>query len=114
MHATGRIMSGSTVSSPSDNPTSASRLRRRLPIGAEYAGDGSTHFRGWAPAANHVAVISGGAQASLARESDGYFSGAADALPGASYRFRIDDADELYPDPASRFQPDGPHGPSEV
>ena len=30
--------------------------------------------------------------------------------PGACYRFRVND--KFYPDPASRFQPDGPHGPS--
>ena len=34
--------------------------------------------------------------------------------PGTRYRFRLDGGDHLYPDPASRFQPDGPHGPSEV
>ncbi len=33
---------------------------------------------------------------------------------GALYRFRLDGGDSLYPDPASRFQPDGPHGPSQV
>jgi len=46
---------------------------------------------------------------------DGYFSG---HVTGAGarfrYRFRLDDDETLYPDPASRFQPDGPHGPSEV
>jgi maltooligosyltrehalose trehalohydrolase len=30
------------------------------------------------------------------------------------YRFRLDGARELYPDPAARFQPDGPHGPSQI
>ena len=51
----------------------------------------------------------------LDAEADGYFSGlvarcaARHALP-----FRPDTRDRLLPDPASRFQPDGPHGPSEV
>ena len=30
------------------------------------------------------------------------------------YRFRLDGEPTLYPDPASRFQPDGPHGPSQI
>jgi maltooligosyltrehalose trehalohydrolase len=50
----------------------------------------------------------------LAAEADGYFSG---LLPGVGagtrYRYRLDGA-EAFPDPASRFQPEGPHGPSEV
>ncbi len=33
---------------------------------------------------------------------------------GARYRYRLDDDVTLYPDPYSRFQPEGPHGPSEV
>lgn len=45
---------------------------------------------------------------------DGYFSAAISGLrTGTLYKFRIDDS-ELLPDPASRFQPEGPHGWSEV
>src|SRR5581483_10562776 len=33
---------------------------------------------------------------------------------GTRYRFRLDGGERLFPDPASRFQPDGPHGPSQV
>lgn len=33
--------------------------------------------------------------------------------PGTDYRYRLDGGDG-YPDPASRFQPEGPHGPSRV
>jgi maltooligosyltrehalose trehalohydrolase len=33
---------------------------------------------------------------------------------GSLYRFRLDGSSQLFPDPASRFQPDGPHGPSQV
>jgi maltooligosyltrehalose trehalohydrolase len=50
----------------------------------------------------------------LAPEPGGYFSGLAPALkPGARYRFRLDGG-AAFPDPASRFQPEGPHGPSQV
>ncbi len=44
----------------------------------------------------------------------GYFSGRFPAVPGDRYWFRLDDEESLYPDPASRFQPEGPHGPSEI
>jgi maltooligosyltrehalose trehalohydrolase len=33
---------------------------------------------------------------------------------GSRYRYRLDLDNRLYPDPASRFQPEGPHGPSQV
>jgi maltooligosyltrehalose trehalohydrolase len=50
----------------------------------------------------------------LVAEGNGYFSGeVSDVPPGAPYRFRLDGG-EAFPDPASRFQPDGPHGPSAV
>jgi maltooligosyltrehalose trehalohydrolase len=109
-------MPGSTVSKPSlapGSPGGHTSTRRRLPVGAEYAG-GSAHLRVWAPVAHRVDVVSEAGQVPLEHEGDGYFSGAIDVLPGALYQFRIDEAEQLYPDPASRFQPDGPHGPSAV
>ena len=52
--------------------------------------------------------------AELFPEGNGYFSGAVPgAAAGTDYRFALDDAG-LFPDPASRFQPEGPHGPSRV
>ena len=59
-------------------------------------------------------MTSGGLRAALAREEGGYFSGTIDATAGDRYTFKLDDDERLYPDPASRFQPDGPHGPSEI
>jgi len=51
----------------------------------------------------------------LESEPQGYFSGLLSrAAAGTLYRYRIDGHSELYPDPASRFQPQGPHGPSQV
>jgi len=35
-------------------------------------------------------------------------------MAGGRYAFLLDDDSHPYPDPASRFQPGGPHGPSEV
>src|SRR5262249_44279908 len=52
----------------------------------------------------------------LDKENNGYFSGfVADVHAGTRYWLRLDDEENaLFPDPASRFQPEGPHGPSEV
>ena len=78
---------------------------------------GATRFRVWAPAARRVdVVLSGDSEAivRLKRDPDGYFTGSAEGVAaGARYRYRLDES-RLLPDPASRFQPDGVHGPSEV
>lgn len=90
---------------------------RRFPIGAEFFPGSGCHFRVWAPAARRVEVVfeAGAAPAtSLAPEPQGYFSGwVREARPGSRYRFRLDGGEAL-PDPASRLQPEGPHGPSEI
>src|SRR5581483_1303664 len=90
--------------------------KRRLPIGAELVDRDLAHFRVWAPAAKRVDVVfaDGRTAAELVAEPDGYFSGAVDARAGLRYGFRLDGGEKLYPDPASRFQPEGPHGLSEI
>jgi maltooligosyltrehalose trehalohydrolase len=99
-------------------PPAADRARR-LPIGAEPQRDGGVHFRVWAPASASVSVeldMPGESPAAhpLAAAAHGYFEGVVpDIGAGTRYRYRLDDG-HAYPDPASRFQPDGPHGPSEV
>lgn len=51
----------------------------------------------------------------LEKDSNGYFSGWVRELrAGALYSFRLDGDEGLCPDPASRFQPLGPHGPSQI
>jgi maltooligosyltrehalose trehalohydrolase len=96
------------------------RFRRRYPIGAELIGPGETHFRVWAPKAERLSLVweeSTEKNArrtfhSLKNEGTGYFSGTAKVGEGALYRLRVNDAETFYPDPMSRFQPRGPHGPS--
>jgi maltooligosyltrehalose trehalohydrolase len=91
---------------------------RRYPIGAE-ALPGGASFRVWAPKRRDVDVLiaSGkdeGRAFPLRPEPGGYFSGEVGAAAaGTLYRFRLDGGD-AFPDPASRYQPDGPHGPSMV
>ena len=97
--------------------TNASGQLRRLPIGAELAPDG-VHFRVWAPNAESVDVVIESPTESthkLTSEGEGYFSGCVQsARAGMRYRFRLDRGATLYPDLASRFQPDGPHGASAI
>jgi maltooligosyltrehalose trehalohydrolase len=90
---------------------------RRLPIGAELISEGETHFRVWAPKAEQVEVaieVSTDPNARrdfflLQPETGGYFAGAVPAGAGTLYRYRLDRSDHLHPDPASRYQPQGPH-----
>jgi maltooligosyltrehalose trehalohydrolase len=106
-------------------PTSPSR---RLPVGAEVLADGGVHFRVWAPKRKRVEVVIEGGPGfadgktafELKREAAGgagaagYFSDVvAAARAGTLYRLRLDGGD-AFPDPASRFQPEGPHGASQV
>lgn len=73
------------------------------------------HFKVWAPKRQQVQVVLGSRCFPLVAEANGYFSGIVDsARTGARYRFRLDHDEFLYPDPQSRFQPEGPHGPSQV
>lgn len=86
---------------------------RRLPIGAEMLPGGEAHFRVWAPGSKSVGVEVGKRTESLAAEGNGYFSGLVnDAGTGALYKYKLDSGS--FPDPASRFQPEGPHGPSQI
>jgi len=83
-------------------------------------GGRGTHFRVWAPASKTVSVVerfAGSAERGrvvrLTPEGNGYHAGLAEGFGAhALYSVLLDGG--LYPDPASRFQPEGPHGPSEV
>jgi maltooligosyltrehalose trehalohydrolase len=97
---------------------SQGQLRRRLPVGVELQPDGSAHFRVWAPRPHSVRlVVDGeagpGQEIPLDREDGGYFSALVpDVRAGRKYRYQLDG--RLFPDPASRYQPDGPFGPSQT
>ncbi|MEM8733985.1 MAG: malto-oligosyltrehalose trehalohydrolase [Planctomycetota bacterium] len=90
-------------------------------IGAYDVQDGQTRFRVWAPNCTQVEVgiakqsEKGSAHERTRLESDGngYFSGVAAARAGDVYHYRLDDR-VARPDPASRFQPHGVHGDSQV
>jgi len=74
---------------------------------------GEALFRVWAPQARAVEVVfEDASQPSLAlkRDADGYFNGATSARVSL-YKYRVDGTGP-WPDPCSRFQPQGVHGPS--
>ena len=89
---------------------------RHVPVGAELVSNGA-HFRVWAPEHTSIQVIfeSGREAVRLIQEEDGaHFSGfAAEARSADRYKYLIDDA-ESFPDPASRYQPEGPCGFSQI
>lgn len=91
-------------------------LSWELGLGAELLAEG-VRFRVWAPKCGRVEVVLEEMQRPpfpLASEGNGYFSGTFPGLSaGALYRYRLDGG-ALYPDPCSRFQPEGPCGPSRV
>jgi maltooligosyltrehalose trehalohydrolase len=91
------------------------KRRHEMPFGAELRADGTAEFRLWAPKASSVALQLNNPERGLlmARRDEGWFELTTKARAGAQYSFKIDDA-QLVPDPASRYQPSGVHGPSEV
>jgi len=96
------------------------RRRHQMPFGAELTATGEVRFRLWAPAARTVELLlyaPDGAtlhSAPLQSLADGWFALETRAAgAGSLYRYRIDGTHEV-PDPASRCNPQGVHGPSEV
>ena len=85
---------------------------RRYPVGAELR-DGIASFRVWAPERGSISLVLDSQSIGMQRENDGHLSCLVEGLhPGARYWFRIDGNERLEADPASRWQPQGPGGPS--
>ena len=86
-------------------------------IGTQLEPDKSCSFRVWAPTAEKVELqllspVS--KMISLTKSQSGHHEVVVpDIEPGTRYTFRLDGKDDR-PDPASRFQPEGVHGPSEI
>jgi maltooligosyltrehalose trehalohydrolase len=107
-------------------------VSRRLPIGTEVlASERGAQVRVWAPDHAKVTLVirsvhsPGGVHGTqngrrpreivLSREPDGYHSAFAPGVgAGSRYWFRLGNDAALYADPASRSQPEGPLGASEV
>lgn len=92
---------------------------RRWPVGAEVIPSHGVHFRVWAPRCRSVSLLledeSEPSELVMESEGTGYFSLlTTNARTGSLYRFTVDHTEGRFPDPISRFQPHGPHGPSQV
>jgi maltooligosyltrehalose trehalohydrolase len=87
-------------------------LRHRT-LGASPRTDGTVDYRVWAPRARRVEVETRGERHALTPEQDGFHGGGVPGRPGDDYRFVLDGGPVL-PDPCSRSQPEGVHGPSRV
>jgi maltooligosyltrehalose trehalohydrolase len=86
-----------------------------MPVGAIPDKNNSTFFRVWAPFAANVYAEIGPEheRVELSPCEQGYFEKLIDGIgDSARYRYILNEA--ALPDPASRFQPDGVHGPSAV
>src|SRR5437016_7858348 len=122
MNSKGKSAPLDQVSTEVNTGRSPAAMARRFPIGGEPTPGGGAHFRVWAPKSERVAVeLSDEARfrreqkevVELEPEAEGYFSAhLPEARAGMLYKFRLNTGS--FPDPASRFQPDGPHGPSQV
>ena len=84
--------------------------------GVELQREGA-HARVWAPACRQVEFVlerdGDHTIFPLDREGEGFFSGVVPAQVDDRYWFRLE-GERLRPDPYSRYQPDGPHGPSQI
>ncbi len=88
------------------------RRHLELPFGAELIREG-VRFRLWAPRAKAVALRLEHGERPMARAGGGWFElTTAAARAGSRYRYVLDG--QAVPDPASRYQPEDVHGPSEV
>jgi maltooligosyltrehalose trehalohydrolase len=88
-----------------------------FPLGSTRISATEWQFVVWAPRAKKVEVWIGADRSRLVplqRDAFGYYSGTISGVePDARYMFRLDGSRDL-PDPASRFQPEGVHGPSQL
>lgn len=85
--------------------------------GVHFLDATSARFALWAPNARDVSVVIGQQAFALRSEADGWFIGEVACQPGDHYLYRFTNAQgesQDVPDPASRYQPDGVHGPSQA
>jgi maltooligosyltrehalose trehalohydrolase len=85
-------------------------------LGAAYLGENACRFRVWAPsiAVLGVRLLQTERLVPLESAGGGYYETVVeDVHPGDSYLYQLG-PDKQRPDPASRFQPQGVHGPSTV
>lgn len=89
----------------------------QLTRGATLIGPGIVRFKVWAPYVREIAVDfieRPGQLVPMHQSEDGCYEATVEGIrPGSRYRYLLDGS-RGRPDPVSRFQPDGVHGPSAV
>lgn len=92
-------------------------MKAGFKLGANLLSDGRWSFHVWAPKVKTVTLQTWGekeAEVPMVRDEEGCWSVVLDGVgPGTRYKFRLDEKSSL-PDPASRSQPEGVHGASEL
>ena len=89
------------------------RRAHDMPFGAAPRGEGAFAFRFWAPREQTVVLETDSVTAPMQRHANGWHVCTAPGRAGERYRYRLADG-ILVPDPASRFNPEDVHGPSEL
>jgi maltooligosyltrehalose trehalohydrolase len=84
----------------------------RKPLGAHLIAPDRCEFRVWSPNRERVGLRIGSHTFPMQKTEDGYHEAVLSAHPGTRYSYLLDEV--ARPDPASRFQPEGVHGPSQV
>ena len=88
-----------------------------MKVGSDYLGNSQCQFTVWAPTLKQVAVQIVAPEKRLLplkKNEEGYWQvTATDIQPGTLYFYQLEDNLER-PDPASKYQPQGVHGPSQV
>src|SRR5215471_18724417 len=88
-----------------------------LQRGATLRADGSIWFSVWAPRVKEIAVQCISPERStvaMQRHTDGLHTAVAQGLKPDSRYYYLLDGERTRPDPVSRFQPEGVHGPSAI
>ncbi len=88
-----------------------------MQVGAKYLGNNKCSFTVWAPEKERMTlhiVHPTEQKVQMKKDAEGYFTTEVGTPVGTRYLYLIDDAEKGLPDPASQFQPEGVHGPSEV
>lgn len=100
----------------SHSNTAKSCAPRHLPQGALRQPDGAVEWRIWAPLSQAVQLVTftdgSRAEQAMIAEGDGYYTlRNSEVTPGMRYAYQLG-PDRQFPDPASRWQPEGVHQPS--
>lgn len=93
------------------------RHHKQIRLGATPSSDGSCLFCVWAPFASNVSLVIVSPlerEVRMTRDTEGYHTAVVEGVSvGTRYWYSLDGRVQR-PDPASRYQPLGVHGPSEV